>query len=112
LTTLADNSSNTTTSNYSDDIVSSSDHDDSHDNAVWKTRMREIQGGLLIASLVQMVIGATGLATALLRYIGPLTVAPVITLVAMPLFNVAAAYCEKNWWIAFLYVMSSLCCVK
>lgn len=64
--------------------------------------MREIQGGLLIASLAQIVIGATGLASVLLQYIGPLTIAPVITLVAVPLFNVAAAYCEKNWWIAFL----------
>jgi len=66
--------------------------------------MREIQGGLLVASLLQMVIGATGLASVLLRYIGPLTMAPVITLVAVPLFDVAASYCEKNWWIAFLYV--------
>jgi len=66
--------------------------------------MREIQGGLLVASLLQIVIGATGLASVLLRYIGPLTMAPVIALVAVPLFNVAAGYCEKNWWIAFLYV--------
>jgi len=66
--------------------------------------MRELQGGLLVASLLQMLIGATGLASVLLRYIGPLTMAPVITLVAVPLFNVAAIYCEKNWWIAFLYV--------
>jgi len=70
--------------------------------------MREIQGGLLAASLVQMVIGATGLASVLLRYIGPLTMAPVITLVAVPLFNVAAGFCEKNWWIALLYVQVPL----
>jgi len=66
--------------------------------------MRQIQGGLLIASVAEVVIGATGLASVLLRYIGPLTIAPVITLVAVPLFNVAAFYCEQNWWIAFLYV--------
>jgi len=70
--------------------------------------MHELQGGLLVASLAQMLIGASGLASVLLRYIGPLTVAPVITLVALPLFNVAAAFCEKNWWIAFLYVAPTL----
>ena len=72
--------------------------------------MREIQGGLLVASLAQMIIGATGLASVLLRYIGPLTMAPVITLVAVPLFNVAAGFCEKNWWIAFLYVTLCIVC--
>ena len=73
-------------------------------DALWKVRMREVQGGLLVASLAQMLIGATGLASVLLRYIGPLTVAPVITMVALPLFNVAAGFCARNWWIAFLYV--------
>jgi len=67
-------------------------------------RMHELQGGLLVASLAQMLIGVSGLASVLLRYIGPLTIAPVITLVALPLFNVAASFCDKNWWIAFLYV--------
>jgi len=94
--------------NYSDDDIISSSSDDDDEHAVWRTRMREIQGGLLAASLVQMVIGATGLASVLLRYIGPLTMAPVITLVAVPLFNVAAGFCEKNWWIALLYVQVPL----
>jgi len=83
--------------------LSTSEHSGSDEAAaVWMSRMRELQGGLLVASLVQMLIGATGMASVLLRYIGPLTVAPVITLVALPLFNVAAGYCAKNWWIAFL----------
>jgi len=96
-----DNSSNLSSStNDSDDAIRSSS-DDVVD-AVWRRRMSELHGGLLVASLAQMVIGATGLANVLLRYIGPLTMAPVITLVAVPLFNVAAGYCAKNWWIAFL----------
>lgn len=83
-------------------VTSSPEPSHSGVEAEWKGRMREVQGGLLVASLAQMLIGATGLASVLLRYIGPLTVAPVITLVAVPLFNVAAGFCEKNWWIAFL----------
>ena len=93
----------TPTNDIVDVVVSTTDDT----QAVWRTRMREIQGGLLVASLVQMVIGATGVASVLLRYIGPLTMAPVITLVAVPLFNVAAGYCARNWWIAFLYVALS-----
>jgi len=93
-------------------MSSSSDVSERGDvDAVWRWRMRELQGGLLAASLAQMLIGATGLASVLLRYIGPLTMAPVITLVALPLFNVAAGYCAKNWWIAFLYVLHCVSCL-
>jgi nucleobase transporter 1/2 len=68
----------------------------------WQARMREIQGAIILASLLEVLIGATGLIGVLLRFIGPLTIAPVITLVALPLFSVAAHHCETNWWIAFL----------
>ena len=44
----------------------------------------------MISSLFQIVIGFTGLVGFLLRFIGPLTIAPTITLVGVALFKVAA----------------------
>ena len=44
----------------------------------------------MISSLFQIVIGFTGLIGLLLRFIGPLTIAPTITLVGVALFRVAA----------------------
>jgi len=99
---LVDNSSSVTAAtNYSAHVDMSTPLSAAGE-AMWQRRMREVQGGLLVAALAQMLIGATGLASVLLRYIGPLTVAPVITLVAVPLFDVAAGFCDKNWWITFL----------
>lgn len=43
----------------------------------------------MVASLLEMFIGFSGLVGYLLRFIGPLTVAPTITLVGMALFPVA-----------------------
>ena len=43
----------------------------------------------MISSLFQIVIGFTGLVGFLLRFIGPLTIAPTITLVGVALFKVA-----------------------
>lgn len=54
-----------------------------------KIYFSQIQGAILVASLLEMFIGFSGLVGYLLRFIGPLTVAPTITLVGMALFPVA-----------------------
>ena len=49
----------------------------------------------MVSSLFQIVIGFTGLTGILLRFIGPLTIAPTITLVGVALFHVAAEHAGK-----------------
>ena len=44
----------------------------------------------MLSSLFQIVIGFTGLGGILLHFIGPLAIAPTITLVGVALFQVAA----------------------
>ena len=46
----------------------------------------------MVSSLFQMLVGLTGIVGFLLRFIGPLTIAPTITLVGLALFNVAAEH--------------------
>ncbi|XP_022788733.1 solute carrier family 23 member 1-like [Stylophora pistillata] len=71
---------------------------------IWKPRMREIQGAIMVASLLEMFIGFTGLIGFLLRFIGPLTVAPTITLVGMALFPVAMEQSGYHWGISIILV--------
>jgi len=71
---------------------------------VWQRRMRELQGAIILASLFEFVLGMTGLVGVLLHYIGPLTIASVIVMVALPMVHVASSYAQHNWLIAFLYV--------
>ncbi|XP_071090074.1 solute carrier family 23 member 2-like isoform X3 [Haliotis cracherodii] len=68
----------------------------------WKMRMREIQGNLMLASATQFVLGATGLVGFFLRFIGPLTVAPTITVIGLYIGQFALPLCEQHWGIAFL----------
>ena len=49
----------------------------------------------MVASLFQIIIGFTGLIGIFLRFIGPLTIAPTITLVGVALFKAAAEYAGK-----------------
>lgn len=69
---------------------------------VWQRRMREIQGNLMLASIVQLVLGCTGLMGFFLRYIGPLTIAPTISLIGLSLTAVAADINQYHWGIAML----------
>lgn len=72
---------------------------------IWKPRMREIQGAIMVASLLEMFIGFTGLIGFLLRFIGPLTVAPTITLVGMALFPVAMEQSGYHWGISIMTIV-------
>ncbi|CAH3157966.1 unnamed protein product [Porites evermanni] len=63
----------------------------------WKPRMREIQGAIMVAAMFQILIGFTGLVGFLLRFVGPLTIAPTITLVGLALFQASADFSVKAW---------------
>ena len=44
----------------------------------------------MVGSLFQILIGFTGLIGVFIRFVGPLTIAPTITLVGVALFKVSA----------------------
>ncbi|XP_045711557.1 solute carrier family 23 member 1-like isoform X2 [Phyllostomus hastatus] len=70
----------------------------------WQKRIRELQGVVMVASCFQMLVGFSGLLGYLMRFIGPLTIAPTISLVALPLFNSAGNDAGAHWGIAALTV--------
>uniref|UniRef100_A0A8C5TXV3 Solute carrier family 23 member 1 n=1 Tax=Malurus cyaneus samueli TaxID=2593467 RepID=A0A8C5TXV3_9PASS len=71
---------------------------------VWQTRMREVQGAIVVASCFQIFVGFSGLIGFLMKFIGPLTIAPTITLVALPLFESAGDMAGEHWGIAFMTI--------
>ena len=63
----------------------------------------------MISSLFQILIGFTGFVGVLLRFIGPITVAPTIMLVGLALFGVCSDYAGQQHLIypltkAWLYM--------
>lgn len=67
---------------------------------IWSKRIREIQGAVMLASVFQIVIGFSGILGIMLRYVGPLVIAPTIALIGMSLFSIAAVKASQQWWIA------------
>ncbi|KAJ0069800.1 hypothetical protein NL108_014664, partial [Boleophthalmus pectinirostris] len=75
-----------------------------HDDEVWMSRMREIQGAILVSSLLQIFLGFSGLVGFVLKYIGPLAIAPTINLIGLSLFIEAGKKSGGHWGIAALTV--------
>ncbi|XP_056206164.1 solute carrier family 23 member 1 isoform X2 [Falco biarmicus] len=71
---------------------------------IWQPRMREIQGAIVVSSLVEVVIGLLGLPGALLSYIGPLTVTPTVSLIGLSVFQAAGERAGSHWGIATLTI--------
>ncbi|XP_046846238.1 solute carrier family 23 member 2-like [Xenia sp. Carnegie-2017] len=76
----------------------------SNSDEIWQIRMREVQGAIMVSSLFQIFIGFTGLIGFLLRFIGPITIAPTIALVGLALFPVCSDYAAKHWGIAIITI--------
>uniref|UniRef100_A0AAQ6AC03 Uncharacterized protein n=1 Tax=Amphiprion ocellaris TaxID=80972 RepID=A0AAQ6AC03_AMPOC len=66
--------------------------------------MLSIQGAILVASLLQIVLGFSGLVGLVLRFIGPLAIAPTINLIGLSLFIEAGKKSGGHWGIAALTV--------
>lgn len=62
----------------------------------------QIQGAIIVSSLVEVCIGALGLPGILLKYIGPLTITPTVALIGLSGFQAAGERAGKHWGIAML----------
>ena len=56
----------------------------------WEVRMQHVQGAIIAGALVEIVVGASGLVGKMLRYVGPITIAPTIALIGLSLFKFGA----------------------
>lgn len=70
--------------------------------------IRELQGSLVAAGAFQFLIGATGLVSLLLRFIGPITIVPTLFLSVVFLVRAAVKFVKFHWGIAFLVAAISM----
>ncbi|XP_021372051.1 solute carrier family 23 member 1-like [Mizuhopecten yessoensis] len=82
----------------------------------WKTRLNMLAGSGMVAAAVEIIIGASGIINILLRYIGPLTVAPTIMMIGLGVTKLGFNLAGKHWGISLgtiiLIVVLSECIPK
>lgn len=74
------------------------------DNERFHTTMRTIQGAIIISGLIQIVIGYSGIITIFLRYISPVTIAPVIASIGLGLYGVGFSGVAGCWTLGLMQV--------
>lgn len=58
----------------------------------------------MVASLLQVLVGFSGLIGFLMRFIGPLTIAPTVSLIGLSLYDSAGEKAGSHWGISAMYV--------
>jgi len=74
-------------------------------NAGWEVRLQHIQGAVIAGSVFEIAIGYTGVVGRLLRFIGPIAIAPTIALIGLTLFKFGAPVAGKHWGIGGLTIL-------
>jgi nucleobase transporter 1/2 len=73
--------------------------------AGWQVRLQHVQGAIIAGGIVEAVVGATGLVGRLLRFVGPITIAPTIALIGLSLFRLGAPEAGRHWGIGGLTIV-------
>ncbi len=66
-------------------------------SAGFEVRMAHVQGAIIAGALAEIFVGYTGLVGRMLRFVGPLTIAPTIALIGLALFKFGAPVAGKHW---------------
>jgi len=74
-------------------------------NVGWEVRMQHVQGAIIAGSVFEIGIGVTGLVGKLLRFVGPITIAPTIALIGLALFKFGAPMAGTHWPIGGLTII-------
>lgn len=64
----------------------------------------QLQGSIMVGSLFQVFVGFSGLIGLFMRFIGPLTIAPTISLIGLSLFDSAGRSAGFHWGISTMWV--------
>ncbi|KAG7224725.1 hypothetical protein INR49_004616 [Caranx melampygus] len=72
---------------------------------IWQPRIREIQGAIIMSSVVELMVGLCGLPGLLLEYIGPLTITPTVSLIGLSVFTTAGDRAGSHWGVSALCIL-------
>ena len=70
----------------------------------WQIRLQHVQGAVIMGAIAEIVIGYSGLVGKMLRFVGPITIAPTIALIGLCLFKFGAPLAGSYWPIGALTI--------
>ncbi len=69
---------------------------------LWQIKIQHVAGAIMIASVVEIVLGYTGIMGKVRRLISPIVIGPTIAMIGLALFNIGAPWMATNWIISII----------
>jgi nucleobase transporter 1/2 len=76
------------------------------DMPMWQVQIQQIAAAIMVAAVVEVVLGYTGLMGKIKRAISPIVIGPTIAMIGLALFNIGAPWMAGNWIIGLITLIA------
>jgi xanthine/uracil permease len=76
------------------------------DLPMWQLQIQTIAGAIMIASVVEIVLGYTGIMGQVRKIISPIVIGPTIAMIGLALFGIGAPWMASNWIISLITLVA------
>jgi nucleobase transporter 1/2 len=76
------------------------------DMPMWQVQIQQVAAAIMVASVVEIVLGYSGLAGKIKRAISPIVIGPTIAMIGLALFNIGAPWMADNWVIGIITLVA------
>ena len=73
---------------------------------LWQIQIRELSAAIMIASVVEIVMGYTGIMGYVRRAISPIVIGPTIAMIGLALYGIGAPWMASNWIISLATLLA------
>jgi nucleobase transporter 1/2 len=73
---------------------------------LWQIQIQQVAAAIMIASVVEIVLGYTGIMAFVRRAISPIVIGPTIAMIGLALFNIGAPWMAGNWIIGLITLLA------
>jgi len=67
---------------------------------LWQVKIQMVSGAIMVASVVEIVLGYTGVMGQVRKLISPIVIGPTIAMIGLALFGIGAPWMATNWIIS------------
>jgi uracil-xanthine permease len=73
---------------------------------LWQLKIQMVAGAIMVASVVEIVLGYTGIMGQVRKIISPIVIGPTIAMIGLALFNIGAPWMATNWIISLITLIA------
>ena len=73
---------------------------------LWQLKIQMVAGAIMVASVVEIVLGYTGIMGQVRKLISPIVIGPTIAMIGLALFGIGAPWMATNWIISLITLIA------